>query len=277
MAYFQFNNVNFHYQEMGSGDTIIALHGLSQHSAYWMDTGVAKSLAKNYRVIALDFRAHGLTTIEGDNKGYDIETMQGDIDALVAHLGLDKFHLLGHSTGGMIAVRYAMKHSDKLHSLMLTNCGSSTNFSNKDAVTNAAAMEFLAMGFENFSWEQIVGALKMKSGPLFAGVAAANNSDELFEKALSLMKDGNGKSIAQFVRSFYDDPDPRIEGLKKIACPTLIISAELDWYFSDSSKLMAQHIPNNQHIEGKSMGHMTALEAPQWLAKQLTTFLSTHA
>jgi len=277
MAYFQFNNVNFHYQEMGSGEAIIALHGLSQHSAYWMDTGVAKALAKNYRVIALDFRAHGLTTIEGDDKGYDIETMQGDIDALADHLGLDKFHLLGHSTGGMIAVRYAMSHSDRLLSLMLTNCGSSTNFSNKDAATNAAAMEFLAMSFENFSWPQIVAGLKMKSGPLFAGVAAAANSAEMFDKALALMSAGNGKNIAQFVRSFYNDPDPKIEGLKSISCPTLIISAELDWYFSEPSKLMAQHIPNNQHIDGKAMGHMTALEAPQWLAQQLTDFLSTQA
>ncbi len=277
MAYFQFNNVNFHYQEMGSGETIIALHGLSQHSAYWMDTGVAKSLAKNYRVIALDFRAHGLTTIEGDHKGYDIETMQGDINALATHLGLDKFHLLGHSTGGMIAVRYAMQHSDRLLSLMLTNCGSSTNFSNKDAATNAAAMEFLAMGFETFSWPQMVAGLKMKSGPLFAGVAAAGNSEALFDKALELMSAGNGKNIAQFVRSFYNDPDPKIEGLKSINCPTLIVSAELDWYFSEPSKLMAQYIPNNQHIEGKSMGHMTALEAPQWLSQQLTKFLSALA
>ena len=147
----------------------------------------------------------------------------------------------------------------------------------EDAATNAAAMEFLAMSFENFSWPQIVAGLKMKSGPLFAGVAAAANSAEMFDKALALMSAGNGKNIAQFVRSFYNDPDPKIEGLKSISCPTLIISAELDWYFSEPSKLMAQHIPNNQHIDGKAMGHMTALEAPQWLAQQLTDFLSTQA
>ncbi len=277
MAYFQHNNVNFHYQEIGSGDAIIALHGLSQHSAYWIETGVAQALAKHYRVIALDFRAHGLTTIEGDDKGYHIDTLQADIAALADHLGLDKFHLLGHSTGGMIAARFAMTQSDRLLSLMLTNCGSSTNFSNKDVATNAAALEFLAMGFENFSWQQIVSALRMKSGPLFAGVAAAANSSELFDKALSLMAAGNGKSIAQFVRHFYNDPDPKIEGLKNISCPTLIISAELDWYFSEPSQIMAQHIPNNKHIEGKSMGHMTALEAPEWLSLQLTHFLSSLA
>ncbi len=274
MAYFQHNNVNFHYQEIGSGEAIIALHGLSQHSAYWMDTGVAKELAKTHRVIALDLRAHGLTTIEGPDKGYDIQTMQADITAFADHLGLDKFHLLGHSTGGMISVRYAMQHSERLVSLLLTNCGSNTNFSNKDPVTNAAAMEFLAAGFENFSWSQIVAALNINSGPLFAGVAAAPNKDELFSKALQLMSAGNGKSIAMFVRSFYDDPDPYISGLESIQCPTLIISAELDWYFAEASKLMAQHIPNNQHIEGKSMGHMSALEAPQWLSQTLIKFLN---
>ncbi len=277
MAYFQHNNVNFHYQEMGTGDAIIALHGLSQHSAYWMDTGVAKALSKTHRIIALDFRAHGLTTIEGDDKGYDIDIMQGDIGALADHLKLDKFHLLGHSTGGMIAARYAMQHASRLLSLMLTNCGSSTNFSNKGAAGNAEAVEFLAMSFENFSWEQIIAGLRINSGPLFAGVAAASDSDQLFKKALALMSAGNGKSIAQFVRSFYNDPDPKIEGLQNITCPTLIVSAELDRFFSEPSQILAKHIPNNKHIEGQSMGHMTALEAPQWLSQELTGFLRSLA
>lgn len=280
MPFFRFKNIQFHYQEMGSGEAIIALHGLSQNTAYWMDTGVAELISRDYRVIALDLRAHGKTSIDpGDpgDPGYDIETMQADIGRLADHLGLEKFHLLGHSTGGMIAVRYAMhqasQKSDRLLSLMLTNCSSSTSFVHKDPAANAAAMKLLAQAFETLSWPELLTGLKLNPGPLFAGVAAAENSDELFAKALGLMAAGNGMSIAAFSRCFYNDPDPMVEGLNSIECPTLIISAELDWYFSKSSELMAEQIPDTKHVHGKAMGHMTALEAPEWLAGQILAFL----
>ncbi len=273
MPYFQHDNVNFHYEEVGAGDPIIALHGFSQHSDYWMKTGVAEVLAKTHRVVALDMRAHGLTTVEGKDKGYDVETMANDIGVFADHLGLDKFNLLGHSTGGMIAVRYAMKNSARLHSLLLNNCSSATNFSNLDPFQNRAAIEMMAISFETFSWPMIVTGMKLNSGPLFAGVAANEKSGELFDFALELMKAGDRKQIARFVRKFYDDPDPRIEALKKITCPTLIISAELDRIFRGPSEIMALHIPNAKHIIGQGMGHMTALEAPDWLSQQMHMFL----
>ncbi|MBE9549231.1 MAG: alpha/beta hydrolase [Proteobacteria bacterium] len=278
MPFFKFKTTHFHYQEMGSGEAIIVLHGLSQNTAYWMDTGVAELLSGDYHVIALDLRAHGKTSVDPGDPGYDIETMQADIGRLADHLGLEKFHLLGHSTGGMIAVRYAMHQaslkSGRLLSLILTNCSSSTSFVHKDPAANAAAMELLAEAFETLSWPELIAGLKLNPGLLFAGVAAAENSDELFAKALGLMAAGNSMSIAAFSRCFYNDPDPMVEGLNSIECPTLIISAELDWYFSKSSELMTQQIPDTKHVIGKALGHMTALEAPEWLAGQILEFLS---
>ena len=284
MPSFQHQNVHFHYEEMGSGEPIIALHGLAQHSAYWMKTGVAQQLAKNYRVIALDVRAHGFTTIEGEPKGYNIETCVEDVNALAEHLGLKQFHLMGHSTGGMIAVRYAMQYavdkstdaSNRLLSLILCNTSSSTQFSNLPDVANQAAITFMASSFENFSWPLIIQGLKINSGPLFAGLSAAKNSDELYEQTLKLMEDGNGKSIGAFVRSFYQDKDPHIERLKKIICPTLVITAELDHIFTKTSKHFMANIHQVTHAHHPSCGHMTAVECPDWLTTNILDFLNPH-
>ena len=286
MANFQHANVNFHYRYQAcagnaNAPTIIALHGLSQHSAYWMDTGVADLLAQHFNVAALDLRGHGFTTIDGEPKGYDIDVMVHDIDAFAAHLGLSQFHLMGHSTGGMITSRYAMLDStieqQKLLSLILCNTSSATNFSKLDPVANAAATEALAKSFEMFSWPMMIAGLKMASGPLFAGMAASADKDALFHKALLLMQDGNGKLIADFVRHFYKDADPHLEGLARITCPTLIISAELDHIFHKSSDLMSAHIPKAQQIRAIGVGHMTALECPNWLSQQILTFLAAQA
>jgi len=277
MAYFQHQNVNFHYQEMGQGEAIIALHGLCLNTKYWMDTGVAKALAKHYRVIALDMRAHGLTTIEGDAKGYDIETMLMDIDALADHLQLDKFHLLSHSTGGMIASRYAAKQSHKkqgrLLSLMISNSSSATKFMNSNFFTDGLAMEMLAQSVENLSWRQIVEGLKFMAGPLFTGIAKSDNSAKQFEKVYELMRDGDHTSIAQFIRRFYNDPDPHLEMLAQITIPTLVLSAQWDSMFIKSSQLIANTIPDAKFALCKKAGHMLAIESPKWLVHQIEQFL----
>ena len=230
-------------------------------------------------------RAHGLTTISGSDKGYDIDTMVSDIDALANHLGLDKFHLLSHSTGGMIAARYAMKNAIKqvtiepagnnhhLLSLILTNCSSATNFINKGPDLDAQIIELLAQSFENQSWEQLVEGLKINSGPLFAGIAAAQDSERQFNLALELMRTGNGKSIAAFIRSFYNDADPKIDDLRTINCPTLVISSELDPLFIASGELMALEIPNAKQVIYQNVGHMTAIETPKQLINEVKCFL----
>ena len=278
MAFFQRGHAHLHYQEIGKGEALIALHGLAQHSGYWIDTDVGKALSENYRVIALDMRGHGLTTVEGEQKGYNIDTLVEDVLALAQHLNLKHFHLMGHSTGGMVASRFAMKYGTSDHallkSLLLVNTSSSTQFSNLSSTANAVAINMLATSFETFSWPLIIQGLKLNSGPLFAGIAAAENSSELYDQALSLMKGGNGKLIGGFIREFYDDANPYVERLKNIICPTLIITAELDHIFTKTSQTLKEHIPHTQSHHHESCGHMTAIEDPNWLSEKLLAFLS---
>ncbi|GAA6135955.1 alpha/beta fold hydrolase [Oceaniserpentilla sp. 4NH20-0058] len=264
---------------MGTGEPIIALHGLSQHSAYWMDTGIAEALSKHYRVIALDYRGHGLTTITGEPTNYNIETCVDDLHAFADHLGLKQFHLMGHSTGGMIATRYAMQYATnsaddkRLLSLILCNTSPTTQFSNLPEDENKQAIEKLARSFEDYDWPIMIAGLKHYSGPLFAGVATAKNSDELFAKCLDIMKDGNGKSIGEFVRSFYNDSDPRTDLLKQIICPTLVITAEKDHIFCKTSQYFTDHIPNIKHEHKDDCGHMTNVECPDWMNEKILNFL----
>ena len=289
MAYFQHQNVNFYYDEMGQGEAIIALHGFSLNSRYWMQTGIAKALSKKYRVIALDMRAHGQTQIEGDNKGFDINTMVADVDALADHLQINQFHLLSHSTGGMIATRYAIHqaqlnhkqagsetHQPRLLSLMVSNSSSATKFMSRNFFTDALAMEMLAISIENLGWRQIIEALKVLPNSLFTGISRANNSRALFEQLYQLMRGGDHKSLALFARRFYNDPDPQIEGMSTIDVPSLIISGELDSMFMKSSELMANTIPKAKFVMCEKAGHMLALESPKWLVKQINNFLSEH-
>ena len=65
----------------------------------------------------------------------------------------------------------------------------------------------------------------------------------------------------------------RIEGLRRITCPSLILYGEHDVLFVEASELMAREIPDARRIVMKGRGHMTALEDPEGLAAHLIGFL----
>jgi alpha-beta hydrolase superfamily lysophospholipase len=101
---------------------IVLVHGLGEHSGRYEHV-VARLVDEGYAVHTLDHRGHG----RSDGPRALIEDMDHvvtDLDALVdeavaAHPGLPVF-LLGHSMGGLISVRYALAHQDRLAGLVLS-------------------------------------------------------------------------------------------------------------------------------------------------------------
>jgi pimeloyl-ACP methyl ester carboxylesterase len=85
------------------------------------------------------------------------------------------------------------------------------------------------------------------------------------------------QALADFRQSFYTDPDPMVEGLRQIKCPTLVLLGEYDIVFLKPSELMAREIPDVRHLVMRGLGHMTAIEAPMWTASELLDFLDCVA
>lgn len=85
----------------------------------------------------------------------------------------------------------------------------------------------------------------------------------------------NPQAVADFWVSVYTDPDSRVERLRQIKCPTLIMLGEHDIRFLESSELMAKEIPNAKHVIMPGVGHMTTIEDPQGTVKELLDFLDS--
>lgn len=271
MPFFENNTARIYYEDTGTGTPVIATHGLIENTTYWSRTGLTQALSESFRVISMDMRAHGKTT-EKEPQGYDINTCMDDITALANHLDIEKFHLISHSTGGFISVNLAMKESDRIGGLVLTDTASTTTLI-EDPVYNKAFHEKFAQSFENYNWEDIMENIKKQPFPFFVGIAAAEDNESMWNTAYEIVKIGDRKAIADFVRSFYTDPDPKVEKLRKISCPTLILVGEKDDLFVESSRLMANEIPDARLKVYEGAGHMLAIECPQRLARDITSFL----
>lgn len=110
--FFDSNGVRIHYIEEGSGVPIVLVHGMNGSIQGFITSGVLPNLVKDYRVIAMDFRGHGMSGKPHDPKQYGTE-MALDIVRLLDHLGISKAHIVGYSMGAYITSKLLTMHPDR--------------------------------------------------------------------------------------------------------------------------------------------------------------------
>ena len=109
------NGQEIAYARGGSGPPVLLLHGFPQTHAMWHQ--IAPRLAEEFTVIAADLRGYGASSKPPDMTDYGFRDMAQDQVALMAGLGFDTFHVIGHDRGGRTAHRMALDHPDRLRSL----------------------------------------------------------------------------------------------------------------------------------------------------------------
>lgn len=101
------------------GTPVLFVHGNVSSATFWEETMLA--LPDGFRGIALDLRGYGDTEPLPVDATLGLSDMVADIHSLVETLGLEKFHIVGHSMGGGIVMKYAITHPAKLRSITLVD------------------------------------------------------------------------------------------------------------------------------------------------------------
>lgn len=111
------NGQTIAYSTAGSGPPLLLLHGFPQTRAMWH--GIAPQLTDRFTVIAADLRGYGQSSKPEGVANYAFREMAADQRALMAHLGHDRFHLVGHDRGARTAHRLALDAPEAVASLTL--------------------------------------------------------------------------------------------------------------------------------------------------------------
>jgi dienelactone hydrolase len=120
---FDSNGTKIYYFVQGKGEPVLLIHGwLASAGLNWVLPGISGQLARDYQVIGLDVRGHGLSDKPTDEDAYG-PTLVEDVVRLLDHLKIKKAHIVGYSMGGIIAANFIVKHPDRVLSGTLGGMG----------------------------------------------------------------------------------------------------------------------------------------------------------
>ena len=99
------NGISTAYEVTGNGFPLLALHGFPRTHRTWEK--VTPALAERFTVVAPDRRGYGDSERVADPAAYGLAAMAADAEALMDHLGHEKFLVVGHDKGAPTARRIA--------------------------------------------------------------------------------------------------------------------------------------------------------------------------
>jgi 3-oxoadipate enol-lactonase len=253
----------------GAGPTLICIHGFGGAKEDFADH--VDALAEHWQVVTLDLRGHGDSDAPGDAAAYSLYRMARDIDVVADAVGADRFALLGHSMGGMIARRVALQDPCRVDALVLMSTAAGppkgidsdlVDFGAQLALDDWVALKMLlddsrALGTP--AYERLLA-----ERPGFA---------EFVEWKWSRVAPVMWAAIApQVVR----EPDG-LDALRALECPALVMVGDLDAAFYEASLAMADVIPQSRLTVIEAAGHHPQFEQPDAWRNALTTFLAEVA
>ena len=277
-------NGQLFYQIVGKGDPIIVIHGGPGLDQGYLLPGMS-ALCKNHQVVFYDQLGSGLSTINViDEKHINIDLFVEDIETLRKTLGFEKITIIGHSWGGMLAMRYAIKYTNHTKKLVLMNTLPATSSGIHDFIE--AVERKIEPSFKEIEKIQASQAFIDNDAKaiedyyrIFFKHYLHNPSDlEKLNTRLNAKGAGTGKEIAKILEpSIFTKFVDLTDNLKKLKIPTLILHAESDALPLSSAKEIADAIKGSKLVIQKECGHFPYIEKPKEWLDIVEDFLCKHS
>lgn len=256
--------LRYHYQnyDQNQGDqpSLLLLHGFTGSTENWKP--LIPHLTQAFKVVTVDLPGHGQTDAPADYVRYGMPTVAKDLVQLMADLGNDRFHLLGYSMGGRLALYLALHYPQQVSRLILESASpglkTAAEQQQRRAFDTQLAQRIEQEGIEKFVdfWENISLWESQKQ-------LTADQKSRLRQIRLR----NNPAGLANSLRGMGTGQQPSLWGkLTSLHTPTLLITGEHDHKFCNIAADMQPHIPTCTHTTIPHAGHTVHLEQPaDWL------------
>ncbi|HLI79240.1 MAG TPA: alpha/beta fold hydrolase [Candidatus Binataceae bacterium] len=259
------NGVELAYELQGAGAPIVMIHGAQGDQS--MFAAMAKEFAANYRVLTFDQRGSGLS--EKPDMPYSMAMFADDTAALMDHLKMSPAHIIGVSMGGMIAQEFALRHPNKVRSLVL-GC---TTPGGSHAIRASGGALASAYSTQPMTAEERGKALAEAA---FTKGYLAKHPEiiaSMIESRRSRPIDTVGFGHRMKAASEHNTYDR----LGEIRSPTLVITGKDDALISwENSRILAERIKGAEQVILEPAGHCFWLEQPEKSRDAIAGFIRRH-
>lgn len=266
MPYYTSDGLKLYYEEQGTGEPLILVHGFGQDRSAWVD--VVDAYARFFRVINLDLRGGGQSEVP--DRSYTARNLAGDIINLADTLELERVHLSGFSLGGAIGMEIGISHPERLRTLSLHST------------------------WEGGPCPHMKRWIEVRSRLIAANDPVTNVGTRIVSFFSPEFVNANEDRIEVFIQRARDNPYPMTaEGiaghaeaclthdvrgrLDRIATPTLITCGTMDRSTLPSqSRYLHEHIKDSELIFIDGDGHFTPFSSTEAFLSISLGFLIKH-
>lgn len=270
------------YWSIGSGPAVVVLGGTALGHSYLRPA--MDRLGESCRVVYFDQRGSGRSSL-GEVDGISVERSVADLVALLDGLGLAQTSVLGHSIGGNLAMLFAAAHPNRVTSLILAMPGPPFDREGMAWEELESAMAALRTttddgelahilqtdGFKRRDPAEVEAYIRNVYRPFFVDRAIAATIP------YRLSQNGAATAVEQESMLFGNlDTAAALASLSGLACPALVLSAELDPIPASFAARLVEAIPGATHRRLASAGHFAFLEAPDEFFEAVVGFLAAR-
>ena len=245
----------------GSGPLVLLLHGIGSSRRRWEPQMEALAVA-GYRAVRLDLRGFGDSS--GGEQKFGMTRFVADLESFADSLGSERFHLVGHSLGGMLAQRYAVENEARILSLVLA---STTSHNGRRASAFARVMTL----FAEHGYEAVVNNPALRPEVDSAVKEAFPGIAPPFEMLkIGVEKPNPARANAWRACIEFSVKDR----LSELACPVLVMHGTADPLIPfRAGQLVHDAIAGSEWIPEDGAGHSLPRERPEAFNQALLDFL----
>jgi pimeloyl-ACP methyl ester carboxylesterase len=250
----------------GNGEAVVWLHPGSGNSAVF-EKQIEPVTAAGFRFIAYDRAGQGRST----RATAPSDRAAPEVQELMDHLGIARFHLVGVAAGGGVALQYVLAQPQRVLSLVLAN-----------SIGNVEDASYVEMGRRMRPRE--FNALPVELRELGPSYRAMN--PEGVQRWLELSRSGQpapepaavaGATIAQPTVRPPGSARVTFAALGALAVPTLLLTGDADLYTPPSVlRLFREHMPSAELVVVPEAGHASHWENPSFFNERVLAFLRRH-
>jgi pimeloyl-ACP methyl ester carboxylesterase len=270
------NNVRLHWVEAGTGTPVLLLHGFPEF--WWEWRHVIPALAdRGYRAVAPDMRGYNLSDKPRGASAYRMETLVGDVQGLIRHLGVPRVHVVGHDWGGVVAWWLAMLAPEMVDRLVIINAPHPQAFKRELMTPDQMMRSWYAAAFQvprlpeaafrarNFALlERIFRASSVRPG--------AFSDDDIRRYKEAAARPGAITAMINYYRAAARFPSPPTQTITR---PTLLIWGEQDEALSIRlTEGLDAWVPGIRVERIPGVSHWVPAEAPERVNALLADFLT---